>query len=77
MGIIKKSGVSYSYTPEGGPEEKLGRGYDATRTYLRENKKLGETILKQIRKRLTEDESALKSKGAEQADKEEEEEPTE
>ena len=29
-------------------EEKLGRGYDATRTFLRENKKLSDTILKEI-----------------------------
>lgn len=55
MGIIKKSGASYSYLPEGEKEEvKLGRGYDATRQYLKdpENKKLFETILKQIKKGL-------------------------
>jgi recombination protein RecA len=57
MGIIHKSGTSYGYTPEGGTakdEIKLGRGYDATRQFLKakENKKLAEEILKQIRKKL-------------------------
>src|SRR3989339_304613 len=33
MGIVQKSGASYS-----AGEEKLGRGYDAARTYLRDNK---------------------------------------
>lgn len=54
MGIVSKSGSSYSYTPEGGEEEKLGRGYDATRQFLRENPKLKEQILKDIRKKLKE-----------------------
>ncbi len=44
MGIITKSGTSYSYG-----EEKLGRGYDATRQFLRAEKKLSEKILKEIR----------------------------
>jgi recombination protein RecA len=35
MGIIQKSGTSYSYG-----EVKLGRGYDATRTFLKENPKM-------------------------------------
>lgn len=48
MGIITKSGTSYSYG-----DEKLGRGYDATRTYLRDNKKISNDILKDIRKKLT------------------------
>jgi hypothetical protein len=48
-GIISKSGSSYAYG-----EEKLGRGYDATRTYLRENKKVAGEILKEIKKRLAE-----------------------
>ncbi len=47
LGIIQKSGASYAYG-----EEKLGRGYDATRTYLRENKKVSNEILKAIRKGL-------------------------
>jgi recombination protein RecA len=50
LGIIAKSGTSYSYG-----EEKMGRGYDATRTYLRENKKTAQAILKDIRKKLAEE----------------------
>jgi recombination protein RecA len=46
-GIVQKSGSSYSFG-----EEKLGRGYDASRTYLRENKKVAHELLKQIRKAL-------------------------
>lgn len=44
FGVVEKSGASYSYK-----EEKLGRGYDAARTYLRENPKTAQTILKEIR----------------------------
>ena len=44
-GIVQKSGSSYSFG-----EEKLGRGYDASRTYLRENKKVASTLLAEIRK---------------------------
>ena len=46
MGIIKKSGTSYAYG-----EEKLGRGYDATRQFLKDkaNKKIADHILKEIR----------------------------
>jgi recombination protein RecA len=49
-GVIKKSGTSYEY--EG---EKLGRGYDATRQFLRENKPIANTILKEIRQKLKEE----------------------
>jgi len=54
FGIMKKSGNSYEYTPEGKDKEtlKLGRGYDATRLFLRENKKISDQILKQIRQKL-------------------------
>ena len=52
FGIIKKSGTSYSYIMENGDEEKLARGYDATRTFLKENKKLAKKILKDIKKHL-------------------------
>ena len=48
-GLVAKSGASYSYG-----EEKLGRGYDAARTYLRENKKIGTALLKDIRAKLKE-----------------------
>ena len=51
-GIVSKSGASYSYTPEGGEEVKLARGYDATRQFLNENKKLADQILKDIKKKL-------------------------
>ncbi len=44
-GILKKSGTSYEFG-----EQKLGRGYDATRTFLRENKKIANEILKEIKK---------------------------
>jgi recombination protein RecA len=47
MGIIQKSGASYKYG-----DALLARGYDATRQALKENKKLSEEILKQIRKKL-------------------------
>jgi len=47
MGIMTKSGTSYSYG-----EVKLGRGYDATRQFLRENKDISNEILGKIRERL-------------------------
>ena len=47
LGIIQKSGNSYAFG-----EEKLGRGYDASRTFLRENKKIAHELLKEIRKGL-------------------------
>ncbi len=49
MGIMTKSGTSYSYG-----EVKLGRGYDATRQFLKENTKISNDILKEIRKKLAE-----------------------
>ncbi len=45
--IINKSGSSYTFG-----EEKLGRGYDAARSYLKENPKVTKEIEKQIRKAL-------------------------
>jgi recombination protein RecA len=48
-GLLQKSGSSYSFG-----EEKLGRGYDATRQFLKENVKIREEILKQIRTKLNE-----------------------
>lgn len=47
FGIIQKSASSYAYG-----EEKLGRGYDAARTFLRENPPIKEKILKEIRNQL-------------------------
>lgn len=42
--LLAKSGGSYSYS-----ETKLGRGYDAARTFLRENPKLKTELIKKIR----------------------------
>lgn len=48
-GIISKTGTSYSYG-----EIKLGRGYDATRQFLREDSKTANQILKEINSKLAE-----------------------
>jgi len=45
--VLSKSGSSYSFG-----EEKIGRGYDAARTFLRENTKIKNDILKEIRENL-------------------------
>jgi recombination protein RecA len=45
--LVKKSGASYKYG-----EEALGRGYDATRTFLKENPKIASALLKDIRAKL-------------------------
>jgi recombination protein RecA len=45
--LVTKSGSSYSYG-----EEKLGRGYDAARTFLRENTNVADDLEKAIRKEL-------------------------
>lgn len=47
LGVISKSGTSYNYG-----EEKLGRGYDATRTFLKENPVLKSKILKEIKEKM-------------------------
>jgi len=49
MELIKKSGSSYEYNGE-----KIGRGYDSARTFLKENPKISEAILKEIRAKLKE-----------------------
>lgn len=46
-GIVEKSGASYKYK-----DLSLGRGYDAARTFLKENKKVSTEILKDIRANL-------------------------
>ncbi|MEI6494896.1 MAG: recombinase RecA [bacterium] len=51
LGIIKKSGAFYSYpreTKDGQEEIKLGKGYDATRTFLKADPKLKNEIVKKI-----------------------------
>ncbi len=49
--VIEKSGNSYFFMPAGEKSEKikLGVGYDATRKFLKEDQKLGNEILKEIR----------------------------
>lgn len=47
MEIVSKSGSSYRYG-----EISLGRGYDAARTFLKENTKIKSELLKEIRKKL-------------------------
>lgn len=64
--LVEKSGNSYFYVPEVGlhsakgsegaqEKVKLGVGYDSTRTFLKENKKIAEQILKDIRRRFKEE----------------------
>lgn len=48
--MIQKSGSSYSYG-----EIKLGRGYDASRTFLKENPKVSAEILKKIKDKIKTD----------------------
>ncbi len=47
MGIIQKSGASYKYH-----DAPLGRGYDATRQFLKQNKEVSNKILAEIKKHL-------------------------
>ncbi len=67
LGVMTKSGTSYTYTPSGrvskdgtrhdsaeSEEVKLGRGYDATRVFMRENPKIRDAIMKDVRKRMKE-----------------------
>ncbi len=49
MELIKKSGSSYEYNGE-----KIGRGYDSARTFLKENPKVANEIMKAIRAKLKE-----------------------
>ena len=60
LGLVQKSGAAYSFG-----EEKLGRGYDAARTHLRENKKIANDLLKAIRKGLEEHSSGSNPSGSE------------
>ncbi len=55
--IIEKTGNSYFHIPSGEKAEKvkLGVGYDATRTFLRQEKKLSDQILKEIMKKFAEE----------------------
>jgi len=55
--IIEKSGNTYNYIPNGEAKDKvkLGVGYDSTRKFLKEEKKLSGEILKEIRKKFKEE----------------------
>ena len=50
FGVIEKSGASYKFG-----ETALGRGYDNARTYLKENKKVANAILKDIQNKWKEE----------------------
>lgn len=60
--IIEKSGNSYFYSPSGkdgdskAEKVKLGVGYDATRKFLKEEKKISDQIMKEILKKFAEEE---------------------
>ncbi len=59
LGLVEKSsGGSYSIG-----ETKLGRGYDAARTFLRENKPVLNQLLKDVKKQLNESGMSSKSSG--------------
>jgi len=49
FGLVQKTGSTYKYN-----NEKLAVGYDATRTFLRENKTLAKELEKQIRQKFKE-----------------------
>ena len=55
--VVEKSGNSYFYSPSGESKEKtkLGVGYDSTRKFLKENSKISEQMLKEIRKKFLEE----------------------
>ncbi len=71
MGVIQKSGASYKYgdTP-------LARGYDATRQMLKEDPKMSEEILEQIKTKLMENNGSIVPV-KEVSENEEDEEPEE
>lgn len=50
FGLIQKSGASYKYGSEA-----IGRGYDAARTFLKENTKVSKDLLEEIKKKLQEE----------------------
>ncbi len=60
-GILKKSGNSYKYG-----EETIGRGYDATRQFLKENKKMSAQILKEIKEHLAKGDAVTPEAAAEE-----------
>ena len=58
-GVVTKSGSSYAYG-----DIKMGRGYDSTRLFLRENKRVANEIEKVIRKKIEAGVVSLESKGS-------------
>ncbi len=54
IGVIEKSGASYSYKGKDGEKIPMGRGYDATRTWLKENPKVTKELEKSVRSRFGE-----------------------
>lgn len=54
LGLVKKSGASYSYIDKDGADQKLDRGYDATRQFLQKNPKIGDYLMKEVKKRFGE-----------------------
>jgi len=70
LGVVQKSGASYSFTQKDGEKVALGRGYDASRTYLRENKKVANEILKAISKELEHSTTGVSSAKSEEASEE-------
>jgi recombination protein RecA len=54
LGLIEKSGASYSYKDKEGNKVSMGRGYDATRIWLRENPKIMKDFEKEVRNRFGE-----------------------
>jgi recombination protein RecA len=54
LGIIEKSGSSYSYKNKDEEKITMGRGYDSTRTWLKENPKVTKDFEKEIRARFEE-----------------------
>lgn len=51
-GVLEKSGSAYAFG-----DIKLGRGYDSARMFLKENKQVAKEILKEIEKRMKDDDS--------------------
>ncbi|MFA6006684.1 MAG: recombinase RecA [Candidatus Paceibacterota bacterium] len=63
QGLIQKSGSSYAYG-----DLKLGRGYDATRTFLKENHKVRDELKKKIIENVEKGALDMKSPASESAD---------
>jgi recombination protein RecA len=73
--VISKSGASYSYIPnkpkDGETEIKLARGYDATRTFLKENPKIAKSIFTDIKDKFDEMQGAFLKSSADSSSTEE------